>query len=183
MSSIASQPTLDSVVYRKPSLNEGKDIHGLVRSCEPLDLNSSYAYMLLCTHFADTCVVAEERGRVVGFVSAYRKPADPHVLFVWQVAVSPRVRGRGVASRMLPEVLARAGCSSVTAVETTIAPSNRASWALFESFAKKLGAATSQAELFRQEVFENEGHEAEILLRIGPIDQEERDRLCKSLTS
>lgn len=183
MSSVASQPALGSVVYRKPSLNEGQAIHGLVRSCEPLDLNSSYAYMLLCTHFTDTCVVAEEQGRVVGFISAYRKPADPDVLFVWQVAVSPHVRGRGVASRMLCEVLARAGCSSVRAIETTIGPSNRASWALFESFAKKLGAATSQEEFFREKDFENEGHEAEILLRIGPIDPEERGTLCKSLTS
>jgi L-2,4-diaminobutyric acid acetyltransferase len=174
MSSIASHPALGSVVYRKPSLNEGKDIHGLVRSCEPLDLNSSYAYVLLCTHFADTCVVAEEQGRVVGFVSAYRKPADPDTAFVWQVAVSDKVRGRGVGSRMLCELIARPSCSSVTLIETTIGPSNRASWALFESFAKKLGAAMSRAQFLREEDFGDEGHEAEILLRIGPIDPEKR---------
>lgn len=174
MSSLEAQHALGSIVYRKPSLSEGKDIHCLVGDCRPLDVNSEYAYMILCAHFADTCVVAEAQGRVVGFVSAYRKPTDPDVLFVWQVAVSSRVRGCGVASRMLREVLSRPGCSSVTAIETTIGPSNRASWALFESLAKRLGAAMSRESFFQEEDFGDDGHEAEVLLRIGPIDLEKR---------
>jgi L-2,4-diaminobutyric acid acetyltransferase len=174
MSSVALQPELGSVVYRRPRPSEGKDIHCLISDCSPLDLNSSYAYMLLCVHFADTCVVAEEGGRVVGFLSAYRKPADPDVVFVWQVAVSPTVRGRGIGSRMLAELTVRPSCSSATAIETTIGPSNRVSWALFESFAKKLGAAMSRETLFLEEDFGDEGHEAEVLLRVGPIDPEKR---------
>ncbi len=183
MSSLEAQRALGSVVYRKPSLNEGKDVHGLVRDCEPLDVNSQYAYMILCAHFADTCVVAEEQGRVVGFVSAYRKPADPDVLFVWQVAVSPLVRGCGVGSRMLSELLTRASCSSVAAIETTIGPSNRASWALFESLARKLGASMSRETFFQEEDFGGDGHEAEVLLRIGPIDPEKRGKLCRFLSN
>ena len=150
MGSPEAQRALGSIVYRKPSLNEGKDLHILVGNCPPLDVISTYAYIVLCTHFAYTCVVAEEQGRLVGFVSAYRKPADPDVLFVWQVAVSPLARGCGVGSRMLLELLARAGCSSVTSVETTIGPDNHASWALFESLAAKLGAATSRETFFQE---------------------------------
>ena len=183
MSNIDSHPTVGPVAYRKPSLGEGKNIHALVGSCRPLDLNSPYAYMILCAHFADTCVVAEEHGRVVGFVSAYLKPGRPDTAFVWQVAVSETVRGRGVGSRMLAELAGRPSCSKVTAIETTIGPSNRASWALFQSFAKKLGAAMSRQDFFCVEDFGDEGHEAEILLRIGPIDPEERRKLCKFLTS
>lgn len=183
MSDLKAQRALGSIVYRKPSLGEGKDVHGLISDCGPLDVNSAYAYMLLCAHFADTCVVAEEQGRLVGFVSAYRKPADPDVLFVWQVAVSPAARGRGVGSGMLCEVLARASCSSVTEIETTIGPSNRASWALFESLANKLGAAMSRETFFQEEDFGDEKHEAETLLRIGPFDPEKRGKLCKSLNS
>ena len=183
MSSLEARRELASIVYRKPSLNEGKDIHGLVSDCGPLDVNSEYTYMILCAHFSDTCAVAEEQGRLVGFVSAYRKPADPDVLFVWQVAVSPRLRGCGIGSRMLSEVLARASCASVAAIETTIGPSNRASWALFESLAKKLGATMSRETLFQEEDFGDDGHEAEVLLRIGPIDPEERGKLCRFLSS
>jgi L-2,4-diaminobutyric acid acetyltransferase len=84
---------------------------------------------------------------------------------------------------MLSEVIARPSCSNVTAIETTISPSNRASWALFESLAKKLGAVTSRADFSREKDFGDEGHEAEVLLRIGPIDPEERGKLCKFLTS
>jgi L-2,4-diaminobutyric acid acetyltransferase len=172
MGSPEAQHALGSIVYRKPSLGEGKDLHALVSNCPPLDVNSAYAYRILCAHFADTCVVAEEQGSLIGFISAYRKPADPDVLFVWQVAVSPRARGRGVGSRMLLELLARAGCSSVTAIEATIGPDNRASWALFESLAAKLGAATSRETFFQEEDSGEAGHEAELLLRVGPLDPE-----------
>lgn len=170
MGSPEAQRALGAILYRKPSRGEGKFLHALVGDCPPLDVNSAYAYMILCAHFADTCVVAEEQGRQVGFVSAYRKPADPDVLFVWQVAVHPRVRGRGVGSRLLLELLARPSCSSVTAIETTVGPDNRASWALFQSLAEKLGAATSREMFFREEDFGEPGHEAELLLRIGSFD-------------
>lgn len=183
MSSLEAQHALGSVVYRKPSRSEGKDIHGLVSDCAPLDLNSAYAYMILCAHFADTCAVAEEQGRVIGFASSYRKPDDPDVLFVWQVAVSPRARGRGIGSALLRELLARASCSTVKMLETTIGPTNRASWALFESLADQLGATMSREMFFQEEDFEEDGHEAEVLLRIGPIDPKKRGTQCKSLSS
>lgn len=170
MGSPEVQHALGSILYRRPSLGEGKYLHALVGDCPPLDVNSTYAYMVLCAHFADTCVLAEDQGSLVGFTTAYRMPAAPDVLFVWQVAVHGRVRGRGVGSRMLLELLARPSCSSVTTIETTIGSDNRASWALFESLAGKLGAVTSREMFFRKEDFREPGHEAELLLRIGPFD-------------
>ncbi len=170
MGSPEVQRALGSILYRKPSPGEGNHLHALVGNCPPLDVNSTYAYMILCAHFADTCVVAEKQGRQVGFASAYLKPADPNVLFVWQVAVHPHARGCGVGSRMLLELLARPCCSHLTAIETTIGPDNRASWALFESLAEKLGATTYREMFFREEDFGEPGHEAELLLRIGPFD-------------
>jgi L-2,4-diaminobutyric acid acetyltransferase len=141
-----------------------------VEECKPLDLNSSYAYMLLCAHFPDTCAVAESEGDLVGFVSGYRKPGDRSVLFVWQVAVSPRARGQGVARRLLDEIVARPEQAAVRHVEATITPSNRASWALFYSFAKERGAACARQTLFEEGDFGDQDHEPELLLRIGPLD-------------
>ena len=181
MGSPASQHGLGSLVYRKPSPNHGKALHALVGDCPPLDGNSTYAYLILCAHFADTCVVAEEQGRLIGFISAYRKPAEPNILFVWQVAVHPCARGCGVGSRMLLELLARSACSNITEIETTVSPDNRASWTLFESLAAKLGAETSRETFFQEEDFGEVGHEAELLLRIGPFDSKQRGKLCRSL--
>ena len=158
-----------SVVYRKPTLADAAAIHALIEECQPLDLNSAYCYMLLSTHFADSCAIAELDGRLLGFVSAYRKPSESAVLFVWQVAVSARARGHGVGKGLLHEILARPEQGGVRHLEATITPSNSASWALFESFAKKQGAGCATQTQFREEDFGGPGHEEEHLLRIGPL--------------
>ena len=166
----AAETKATPLVYRKPALSDAAAIHALIGECKPLDLNSPYAYMLLCTHFADTCGVAEREGSLLGFVSAYRKPNDDSVLFVWQVAVSPRGRGQGVGKRLLEEITGRPEHVAVGYLEATISPSNHASWALFESFAKKRGARCAIQTLFRETDFGGHEHEEERLLRIGPLE-------------
>jgi len=168
MTETLKQPSAGSaVVCRNPKPADAPAVYALVDECKPLDLNSTYAYLLLCTHFAQTCVVAELEGRVVGFLSGYRKPQDDSVLFVWQVAVSPIVRGRGTAKQMLHEVYRN--CPWARFIETTIGPDNKPSWALFESFARKHSAPCTQETLFAPEDFGAESHEEERLLRIGPL--------------
>lgn len=163
------EPAASPVVYRKPRLSDAAGIHSLVEQCKPLDLNSTYAYMLLCAHFAETCAVAERNSRLLGFISGYQKPGDETVLFVWQVAVSPQGRGQGIGKQLLEEVLARPSCQAVRHIETTITPSNRPSRALFESFAKRRNAACKKETMFQAGDFGGEEHEEEQLLRIGPL--------------
>jgi L-2,4-diaminobutyric acid acetyltransferase len=164
-------PISGAVNCRIPKPADAAEVRTLVEACKPLDLNSAYAYLLLCSHFASTCVVAESAGRLAGFLSGYRKPDDPATLFVWQVAVSPSARGRGVGSRMLDVLVARDACRGVRWIEATVSPGNDASWALFESFAQRRGAACDSAALFRPEDFGAEQHEEERLLRLGPIQE------------
>ncbi|MCB1019372.1 MAG: diaminobutyrate acetyltransferase [Bryobacterales bacterium] len=156
---------------RIPTPADAAGVRALVEACPPLDVNSTYAYLLLCSHFAQTCVLAEIDGEPAGFLSAYIKPTDPSTLFVWQVAVSPQARGRGVGSRMLDEAFARDASHGARYVEATISPGNAASWALFKTFAQKRGAACTSADQFRPEDFGPEAHEEERLLRIGPIQR------------
>jgi L-2,4-diaminobutyric acid acetyltransferase len=79
--SINAGPT----VCRKPTPADAADIHALVEECKPLDVNSTYAYLLLCSHFASTCIVAEDGRGLAGFISGYCKPDDP-----WLRSGSPR---------------------------------------------------------------------------------------------
>lgn len=144
-------------------------MHQLVHSCPPLDVNSTYAYLLLCTHFSDTSVIAERDGKILGFVSAYLKPSDPSVVFVWQVAVDSSSRGLGIGQRMLSELRARPACRQVSYLETTISPSNEQSKRMFHSFAKHVSARCEWGPLFGGEHFGHEQHEEEHLLRIGPF--------------
>jgi L-2,4-diaminobutyric acid acetyltransferase len=159
------------VAFRKPRLKDGAQLWRLAGECSPLEPNSCYAYLLLCYHFSDTCVVAEQGGEIAGFLAAYRPPALPGFVFVWQVAVRQGARGRGIASAMLDELLRREACRDVCFLEATVAPSNQASQALFRSLARRLEARCEETPLFAREMFAEEGHEEEILFTIGPLLQ------------
>lgn len=158
----------DTLTLRPPVLEDGKAVHELIQRCPPLDVNSSYNYFLLCSHFRDTCVVAEANERIVGFLSAYLIPSRPDTLFVWQVAVDDAVRGQGLAGRMLEQVAARPACAGITTLETTISPSNISSRRVFERFAEKHQAESSEETFLEASHFGAEAHEDERLISIGP---------------
>ena len=86
---------------RRPRAADGLAVHKLVADSGVLDLNSTYAYVLLCTDFADSSIVAERDGRVCGFIGGYHPPQRPDVLFVWQVVVAASERGTGLGGAML----------------------------------------------------------------------------------
>lgn len=163
-----SSPTL---ALRVPVKADGHAIHGLVADCPPLDLNSMYTYLLLCEHFTDTCVVAQYDGKPEGFVSAYIPPAKPDVLFVWQVAVHARNRGRGLGRQMLDSLLNRAHLKGIRYIETTVAPDNPASRRMFDGLARSLNTSIQETALFGRDLFGIQAHQDEPLLRIGPLSK------------
>lgn len=141
----------------------------LIAASPPLDVNSAYCNLLQCTDFAGTCVLAEREGRPVGWVSAYRPPATPECLFIWQVAVAAEARGEGLAGKMLDALLARPAAAGATALTTTITPDNAASWALFEAFARRHGARLERAPRFERDAHFAGAHETEWQARIAPL--------------
>lgn len=141
----------------------------VVRDSGTLEPNSPYAYLMLAAHFAETCVLAERDGRVVGFVAAFRSPAQPESAFVWQIGVLPETRGHGVGKELLKRLLARPACREVRYLEATVAPSNRASVRLFRGLARDVGAPCAVLPGFTPEMFPAGAHESEDLFRIGPL--------------
>lgn len=159
-----------NITLRKPNAKDGHAIHRLVDSCQPLDPNSMYCNLLQSCHFADTAVAAEGADELLGFVSGYRIPQRPQTLFVWQVAVSADARGQGLASQMLQAILTRAENQDIHAIETTITPDNKASWALFERLARKLDCQIDAEVMFDKQQHFNGEHETEMLVKLGPFD-------------
>jgi len=158
------------VRIRGPRAEDGRAIWELVDQCRPLDLNSCYAYCLIARDFSETSVVAEEDGKVVGFISAYRQPRDPEKIFIWQVAVHSSQRGKGLARSMLLKLLERESCGGLRFLETTVTPSNKPSRALFSSIAREMGCRLVETEGFPADIFPgDQSHEEERLLRIGPF--------------
>lgn len=143
----------------------------LVCADETLDANSCYLYLIQTTEFADSCVVAEMAGEIVGFATGFRPPTRPQSLFVWQVLVAPTARGMGLAKQMMA-YLVREG-ADVQFIEATITPSNAASRGLFGSLASQLGATIEYVRHFEIADFGPSGHEAEELVRVGPILERE----------
>lgn len=128
--------TEDDLEIRATTIADGGDMWRLARECG-LDLNSSYAYLIYADDFRATCRIARIGGEPVGYVLGYRLPEHPHRLFVWQVGVSERARGRGVAARMVHDLLDT--LDGVETLEATVEETNAASRALFAGIARSRG--------------------------------------------
>lgn len=157
------------IIIRKPQIGDGFHIHNLVQKCKPLDINSLYSYLLVCSHFDQTSVISVLNNEIVGYISAYINPNQNKTLFIWQVAVHPDMRGYGLASKMIMDILNRKQTKSVEFIETTVTPSNQASMSLFEKIASQLNANLKKSPLFTSDLFGKLNHEEELLFRIGPL--------------
>jgi L-2,4-diaminobutyric acid acetyltransferase len=100
-----------------PTSADGPLMWGLALESGGLDVNSRYAYLLWCRDFAATSIVARSGDRLAGFITGYRRPDAPDTLFVWQVAVGPDFRRRGLASRMLDHLVAALRGGSIRRID------------------------------------------------------------------
>lgn len=167
-----------AIAFRELGVADGALLWRMAKESGALDLNSPYAYLMWCDHFARTSVLVEVDDQPAGFVLGFRPPDRPDVLFVWQVAVAARFRGLRLASRMLDALVERL---RPRVVEATVTPSNEPSQRLFRSLARRENCACSESPCFEREHFPNLGHEPEALFRIGPITHDTRttDRTTK----
>ncbi|MGJ9383374.1 diaminobutyrate acetyltransferase [Salipaludibacillus sp. CF4.18] len=161
---------LESLTLEEPTKDVGQDMWALAKKTS-LDLNSAYKYIMFAEYFSETCVVAREEDKVVGFITGFVQPSHPEVVFVWQVGVDSSQRGKGVASKMLNELIARDACKDVRYVEATITNDNKASQSLFKRMAKEHDTSFEVRECFPEDVFPEEGQKAEYTYRIGPFSK------------
>jgi len=160
----------DDIVFQNPDTEDGKYFWEIAKASKTLDVNSIYHYLIMCRHFGSTCIAAKKRGQVVGFVTGYIPPDSPDTIFVWQVAVDERHRGRGLGVQMLVNIFNKAKAVNIKNLDATITPSNLASVNLFKATARVLNAPFEfEKEFFSAENFGKNVHEPEILFHIGPI--------------
>lgn len=165
---ILDQP-FEKLVFRTPTADDGPAVSRLIASCPPLDPNSLYCHLLQCTHFAGTCILAEQAGGIVGWISGYRLPQEPDSMFVWQVAVHESARGQGLGQRLLNELFQFPGVRDAKRLLTTVTPSNIASRRMFEGFANHHRATLQVRPHFKRDVHFGGAQESEELISIGPI--------------
>ncbi|MBU9722043.1 MULTISPECIES: diaminobutyrate acetyltransferase [Bacillaceae] len=162
--------TLQKVVtFSEPTTSDGSDMWDLVNQ-STLDQNSPYKYIMMCEFFSDTCVVAKEEDKLVGFITGFIPPNRPDVIFIWQVGVHESQRGKGIASKMLNDLLSRVKCKNIRFLEATVTPTNVASQSLFLRLARDHNTECKVDDFFSEDLFPEEGkHEAELMYRVGPL--------------
>ena len=150
-----------------PTKENGSAIAKLVQCCPPLDLNSTYHYLIQSHYFNQTCSVAFEGEKVIAFVSGFIKPTNKNCLFIWQVAINEDYRGKGLGIELIEFLLDQN--KNISIIETTITKNNIASRRMFQKIVEKYQARMSEEILFdKYEEFSNE-HDSEILVTISPI--------------
>jgi L-2,4-diaminobutyric acid acetyltransferase len=148
-----------------PRRGDGARMWEVARAAGELDVNTSYAYVLWARDFSATTAVARDGERVAAYCTGYLRPDEPETYFVWQVAVDPDYRRRGLGLALLDELVTRTGAR---ALEATVTPGNDASRRLFAAFAASRGAELRSTPLFAASDFPDE-HEPEDLLRLAPF--------------
>ena len=155
---------------RNVELRDIKEVYRLLSVNRPyVGLNSRYTYFLLAKDFQQTCAVALHDERIVAFSSGYIPPARADTFFSWEVVVDKDFRGYGLHKKLALYHLKTTGAKYF---EGTVNPSNEVAKKNFLALAQQLKAKHQESVLFSEEDFENDGHEAEILYRIGPISAE-----------
>lgn len=158
------------LTLRKPSKSDGNRITQFIHNHPSLDTNSSYCHFLQSSHFKNTCIIAEKNNEILGFISGYKKPEEPNTLFIWQMAVAPDYRGKGLALIMLSSILTRKEHSHLAALEATITQSNKSSWRVFEKLDEICGGFGHVSTFLDENEHFNGNYDTEFLYRI-PLNQ------------
>lgn len=154
----------------------------LARDSGGLDLNSPYTYLMLSRFFTDTCAIARDGDSIAGFIAGFRPPRSPDTLFVWQITVDPNARERGLGRRMLAWLLGSLAADGVHYLDASVTPSNEASQRMFKGLAREMGVPCAETLLFPADAFPpGQAHEEEVLLRIGPFENDDIARAVRSL--
>lgn len=162
------------IKIRKITVEDIKSVYKLLVKNRPyVGLNSRYTYFLLARDFSDTCVVAECNGKIIGFSSGYVSPTRKDTFFNWETVVHKDYRGNSLQKQMLLHQLKN---TKVKYFEGTINPSNKVSENNFFELADLLDTKCQKRVLFKEEDFDNDGHESEILCRVGPITKNKLER-------
>lgn len=109
-------------------------VRALWKSCEGMGLNDvddcAEGYARFLARNPTTCLVAEEKDRIVGAIMV---GYDGRRAYVYHTAVDPSRRGRGVGRALVESVLSRLGELGATKVALVVFSRNQVGNAFWES--------------------------------------------------
>ena len=151
-----------------PSKKDGSAVAKLIERCPPLDLNSTYHYLIQSHYFSKTCSIAFDNKKIVAFVSGFINPSRNNSLFIWQVAIDEDYRGKELGIELIEFILKQN--KNIDSTET-----NSASRRMFQKICEKYQIKLSEQTLFDKEQDFFKEHDSEILIKIGPLNKGKED--------
>ena len=145
-------------IIRPPEAEDIPGIRAVVKACEPLIMTYiPYYYWINVRYFGDTCAVAVQDGKIVGWCCILAVPGGRH--FVHQLGVAPEARGRGLSQEIVSYLFRKLKAKGKPEIELTIERGNEHVKRLFGRVAEGLGMKlTEQPD--RIKVLEEEYNES-----------------------
>ena len=97
-------------------------------------------YHMFCAHFRGTCFVAEDGGKMIGYLLGFRSQTYPGQAYMHLLHVDPKFRGYGVGRRLFSQFLQAVKASGCTEIKAISRPENKAGMAFYR------GAGFKQVE-------------------------------------
>jgi broad specificity phosphatase PhoE/GNAT superfamily N-acetyltransferase len=93
---------------------------------------------LFFQHFHDTSLIAEQEGRLVGFLVGFQSQAQPEQAYIHFVAVHPELREAGLGRHLYETFFARMRARGCRLVQSITSPVNRRSVAFHQAMGFRL---------------------------------------------
>ncbi|MCD1294567.1 N-acetyltransferase [Methanocella sp. CWC-04] len=82
-------------------------------------------YHILMAHFRKTCFIAEDRGKMIGYLLGFRSQVNPDQAFLHLIQVDPAMRGHGIGKRLFKQFQAEVKKMGCTEIHTIARPENK----------------------------------------------------------
>ena len=99
------------MIIRNISNKEFEKIQSLINNCgEYVTTYHLYTYWILSNYFNKTCNVAEDKEKIIGFISGL-PVIENKIIFIWQLCIRDKYRNKGIAFKLIDNIVKEASPS------------------------------------------------------------------------
>jgi L-2,4-diaminobutyric acid acetyltransferase len=119
-------------VIKKTTEEDFLKVYDFVSNCKPLENYSEHFYKIMLRYFGNSCFIAEFNSKIVGFIMGFNSQVEKDKLFIWQIGVFSKYRGKEVGNKLLDKIEKTAIEFGCKIIELTVDPENGPSIRFFE---------------------------------------------------
>lgn len=113
------------MLIRNVSANDFIEIANKSKEWGDIVIERESIYHILAEHFKETCFIAEDRGKMIGYLLGFRSQSHPEQAYMHLIQVAPELRGNGVGRRLFSQFQSAAKAMGCTRICTVTKPENK----------------------------------------------------------